>query len=622
MSSVYSSLSTTLACKSSSSPPEEDPKRGRKVSLIAAADLDDEEYKWRNRFEGVSQYKPPSSEDSSLSDSSQAATCKYLDTSSSLPSHAQEQNIASRNGGGVYTSAEDERRRSGLEWVEPAAPDREGAPLWLKSLWHPSACDNTSEEEDDDASRFTGVFQATLVELDSDPVALPSTPPASPDLDSPSQFDMDNLVDTLKSMGPSMRPRAGAPRPPAPALMSSLPPIVEDTHSPACVDVPDIAGAANTTEPVEQNPGESLNGLYTLPPDLGLRSTRNTRSVLDLMKQNQQVEMFFLLDLIPSLICSILDCGVLSTRVSCFDEWICGSPIHSLGLETCIKQQKCAFPLQEQTATRGPGSPVRTTNGTVTRTSSDSFPDDVQAQILNGNGLLPSPSLSSRLDNSVIFGRSATSDQKLENKAGHRSVFRTSSLPDAPFGSERLSMGAKELESGTRTDPVGSRYERFSFLLNTSTSGSLNGEDAASRISRAPLANTVSLPSGNSPTRLLNPTGSLDLHRPFAPPESTLAMFGQTQAMGVGAGRVSAPILQRSFSAEGGLGVPQTSLFSSVPAEAAFKSQEPQSDRNLPSKYRAFPDAYVSRSFYCPPVNTSPMIMKITGEKAEASSTT
>lgn len=297
MSSGYSSLNTTLACRSSSSCPEEDSKRIRKVSLIGG--INDEESKWRNRFEGVSQYKPPSSEDSSLSDSSQAATCKYLDTSSSLSSHAQEQNITSGNGGGVYTSAEDERRRSSPEWAEPGALEREGAPLRLKSLWQPSAYDNTLEEEDDDATRFTGVFQATLVELDSDPVALPSTPPVSPDLDSPSQFDMDNLVDTLKSMGPSMRPRAAALRPPAPALMSSLPPIVEDTHSPACVDVPDIAGASNTTESVEQKPGESLNELYTLPPDLGLRSSRDTRSVLDLMKQNQQVEMFFLLYLKP-----------------------------------------------------------------------------------------------------------------------------------------------------------------------------------------------------------------------------------------------------------------------------------------------------------------------------------
>lgn len=252
--------------------------------------------------------------------------------------------------------------------------------------------------------------------------------------------------------------------------------------------------------------------------------------------------------------------------------------------------------LQEQAATRGPGSILRTPNGSVMRTS-DSLLDDAESQILNGNGLLPS----SRLDNSVIFGRSVTLDPKLESKAGHRSLFRTSSLPDVPFGSERMSVGAKELESGTRADPVGSRYERFATLLNTPTSGSLNGSDDASmRISRAPRANIGSPSPSNSPTRLLSPTGSIELHRPFASPESTLAMFGQAPpAMGVGAGRVSTPILQRSFSSEAGLGVQQTSLFNSVHADAPFKSQEPPPERNLPSKYRAFPDAYVSRIFNC-----------------------
>uniref|UniRef100_A0A674NW84 Beta/gamma crystallin domain-containing protein 1-like n=1 Tax=Takifugu rubripes TaxID=31033 RepID=A0A674NW84_TAKRU len=545
MNSGFSSLSTTLSLKNSSSPPEDESKRIRKVSLIretearsgsppAAAETNGGEFKWRNRFEGVSQFKPPS-EDSPLSDGSEAATCNYLDTSFSLSSHAPEQHVTSGNReGDVCTGGEGERRdewrRSSTEWEEPAAPaEREGAPLRLKSHWQQSAYDNTLEEEDEDSECFTGVFQATLVELDSDLVALPSTPPASPDSDSLCQFDMDNLVDTLKSMGPSMRPRTTVPRPPAPVLMSSLPPIVEDTHSPASVDVPDISGAANTRGSLEHKPTESLNGLYTLPPDLGLRSTRDTRSILDLMKQ-------------------------------------------------------------EQVATRGPGSILRTPNSSVMGTS-DSLLDDAQSQILNGNGLLPS----SRLDNSVIFGRSVTLDQNLENKAGHRSRFRTSSLPDVPFG-ERLSMGAKELESGTRADPVGSRYDRFAILLNNSTSGSLNGsEDVTMRISRAPYANITSPPPSNSPTRLLSPTGSIDLHRPLASPESTLAMFGQTPAMGVGAGRVSTPILQRSFSSEASLGVQQTSLFNSIHADAPFRSQEPPPESNLPSKYRAFPDAYLTK---------------------------
>lgn len=307
-------MSTMLSLRNSSSFPEDDPKRFHKMSLIGESEADSatstgatetngEEYKWKNRFEGVFQYQPPRSQDSPLSDresdSSEASTCKYLDTSSSLSSHALGPATASGNrlssSGEVCTSGEDEQRdewrRSSSQWEEPAAPaEREGAPLRLKSLWQQTAYDNTFKEEDDDSARFTGVFQATLVELDSDPVAAPSTPPASPDSDSLSQFEMDNLVDTLKSMGPPMRPRTTVPRPPAPALMSSLPPIVEDSPSPASLDVPDFSGAASMRESLERKPVEPQNGLYTLPLDLGLRSTRDTRSLLDLMKQNQQVE--------------------------------------------------------------------------------------------------------------------------------------------------------------------------------------------------------------------------------------------------------------------------------------------------------------------------------------------
>lgn len=307
MSSGFSSLSTKLSLQTSSSSPEDESKRFHKVSLIsgsldAAPEINGGESKWKNRFEGVSQYKPLRGEVSSLSDSSQA-TCKYLDTSSPLSSLALEPNITSGNrqsgSADAHVSGLGEQRgdwwRSSSEWEEPGAPaEGEGVEPRLKSQWQCSAYDSTSKEAEDDSARFTGVFQAKLVELDSDPVALtPSTPPASPDSDSPSQFDMDSLVDTLKSMGPSIRPRAPVSRPPAPVLMSSLPPIVEDTHSPASVDVPDIAGAANLRESLERNPAETLNGLYSIPPDLGLRSSRDTRSPLDLMKQSQQVHTLF-----------------------------------------------------------------------------------------------------------------------------------------------------------------------------------------------------------------------------------------------------------------------------------------------------------------------------------------
>lgn len=301
MDSGYSGLS--LSSKSSSSFPDDDAKPFHKMSLMgeseaagapSTGETNGGEWKWKNRFEGVFQYNPARGEGSSVS--ADAAACKYLDTCSSLAS-GNRLSSSSGSGGDVCASGGSERRdewrRSGSQREEPAAPaEREGAALRLKSLRQPSASDSAvrEEEDDDDSARFTGVFQATLVELDADPVATPSTPPASPDSDSLYQFEMDNLVDTLKSMGPSTRPRTTVQRPPAPALMSSLPPIVEDSQSPASLDVPDFSGAATVRESLEQNPGEPLNGLYTLPPDLGLRSTRDTRSLLDLMKQNQQVE--------------------------------------------------------------------------------------------------------------------------------------------------------------------------------------------------------------------------------------------------------------------------------------------------------------------------------------------
>lgn len=241
---------------------------------------------------------------------------------------------------------------------------------------------------------------------------------------------------------------------------------------------------------------------------------------------------------------------------------------------------------QDQPGTRGLNLPLRVTatNSTVMRKSADSSPEDLQSQVLNENGISPP----SRLDNSVIFG-SQRSDQTLER---HRSLFRTSSLPETGFSRDRCS-GVKELELGTGADPPGSRYDRFSFLLNTSTSGSLTGaEESCARLSRPPQSGIGSPPS-TSPNRLLSPTGSIDLQRPNIHTDSPLSIFGQPQGlgMGAGAGRVSAPILQRSFSSEGAIGVQQ---FNSVHGGPQFKRQECEPEKNLAMKYRAFPDAYVS----------------------------
>ncbi|XP_036949199.1 uncharacterized protein LOC119016931 isoform X4 [Acanthopagrus latus] len=620
MNSGYSSLSTKLTIKNISASQEDESKRFRKLSLISeggateagqdaaessttsttvtevnGADLRSE-YRWKNRFEWVSQNKPYRPEDSSYADSlSNTESDTYSRpsslSSSALPeataykydSHAYssetstppEEHITPGNRlndrASVYLSGEGEPagerryewRRSLVEQEEPAAAAgererlREAEPERIKSRWdspqlHVSGLSSTQQSsydatdsfrghDDYDSSLFTGVFQATRVELVSEPAAPPSTPPASPDTDSPSQFEMDSLVDTLKSMGPTLKPRHTLMRGPAPTLISSLPPIVEDAPSPVTADVPDSGTSA-------LNGFHSQPTLPTLPADLGLkRSTvRDTRSPLELMKQSQQNVFNHLQD-------------------------------------------------QQQIGTRSLTLPLRAsaTNSIVMRKSSDSTTDDLLSPVHNGNGILQSPNTGSRLDNSVIFGgyRSSSVDQMHEGKQAHRQLFRAASLPE---------IGPKEPDVGSGTDLASSRFERFSFLLNSSSSasGSLSGaDDSNTRMSRPPQLGITSPPSSNSPTRLLSPTSSIDLHRPFAPTDSPLSMFGQTQGlgmgMGVGNGGLGTPILQRSFSSDGIMGVQQTPLFISEQGGPQFQSQEPE--RNLTMKYRAFPDAYLTK---------------------------
>uniref|UniRef100_A0AAQ4P373 Beta/gamma crystallin 'Greek key' domain-containing protein n=1 Tax=Gasterosteus aculeatus aculeatus TaxID=481459 RepID=A0AAQ4P373_GASAC len=595
--SGYSRISTNLYIKASSPPEEDESKsRFRKVSLINEANATEvsrdtadfshggftvsdsndteigSEYRWRNRFEGLSQFTDKR-EGSSFSDSlSYRMSDSYSSSSSSTISDSTEYKHLSNSssyseeqvttGNMTKTSLSYDiegaptyewRRRSLDEQVEPAAPasEREAEAERFKSRWDSQQLPVSSissargydtidgSKDDDDVSRFTGVFTATLVELVSEPAAPPSTPPASPEEDAANQFDMDNLVDTLRSMGPSQRPRNGSLRGAPAGLMSSLPPIVEDASSPVSQDIP--ARLLSPTKRMEatDNPPDSLKGLYTLPSDLGLgrNSSRDTRSPLELMSQQ-----------------------------------VLQSP-----------------------GTRGLALPLRSsaTNSSLTKLS-DSSTEELKSPQLNGNGFIPS----SRLDKSIIFGshKSTTIDQTNENGTAHRPLFRTISLPDKGPSYDAMSLGQKELgEPGTGTEPAASRFERLSFLSNSSSSqpGSVTGAESPNAVmSLPPLWAIGSPPSSNSPNRLLSPTGSVDLQRPLTTVDSAFAMFGQTQGMGTGTG---APILLRSSSIDGNTGVQQTALFNRGNAESQFQSQAVEPERNLASKYRAFPDAYLTK---------------------------
>uniref|UniRef100_A0A668ASC0 PR domain containing 1b, with ZNF domain n=1 Tax=Myripristis murdjan TaxID=586833 RepID=A0A668ASC0_9TELE len=390
------------------------------------------EYKWRNRFEGVSQCKP--TEQSSLSDSLNSTVYNtHAGTSSSAlpeatvytqhlltssPSHEAHSSLDNRltDRTRVYLSHEsepvgtertDEWRRTIRQREEPAAPageregqrGREAEPEKIKSDWDSqkssvsglssalqTSQDNNDSSKGDDSSSsvYSGVFKATRVELVTDP-STPSSSPVSPDVGS---CDMDTLVDTLKSMGPSQRTRSL--RGNSQILISALPPIEEDKPTPATSNIPNTTSPTNSP-PAPGAPPEAPNGLYTLPPDLGLNWSipKDKRSPIDLMKQSQQVH----------------------------------------------------------------------------------------------------------------------------------------------------------------------------------------------------------------PTRLLSPTGSIDLHRPFTTTDSPLSMSGQMQGMGmgVGTGALGTKVLQRSFSSEGSLGGQQSPLFNSVHGGSHLQIQEPEPERNLLSKYRAFPDAYLTK---------------------------
>lgn len=154
---------------------------------------------------------------------------------------------------------------------------------------HQTRQDANENLNEDDSTCFTGVFQAKRVEL-VDPSAPFSTPPASPELDSPNQFDMDSLVDTLKNMGPALRTRSLSLRG-QPQGLSALPPIVEDASSPATSVISDPLTNNAIKITAADAPVEARNHVYTMPADLGLKRTanRDSRSPLELMKQGQQV---------------------------------------------------------------------------------------------------------------------------------------------------------------------------------------------------------------------------------------------------------------------------------------------------------------------------------------------
>ncbi|XP_055750638.1 uncharacterized protein LOC129831338 [Salvelinus fontinalis] len=592
------------------------------------------EYKWRNLYEGVQTTFEPTGESwrsDSQSDESRVSTYEghYSSLSPSLSvytltSHGppfQEPGLSSLssetprspgNGRGLSDRSEVQLTRessepeagtgrgSRKEWEEELATapagrrereveqeGREGESMARKIK---SGCDlqslpvsNFSSAgqtiDNVDYSRgssdsYSGQYKATRVDLlpspsSSDP--SPSSSPVTPDPGSPYNHDIESLVDTLKSMNLNLPQRQRRLRgTTAPSIISSLPSIEEDTPS---------SSPTNTKSP-QVPPGSLLEGpnsRYNLPADLGLNwsTPKEMHSPLELMKLQQQLQ-------------------------------------------------------QEQQAgdhhwnRRGLNLPLRASalSSIVMRKSSlgsDSSPEHSPSPLLNGGSSNQSPN-PSRLDRSLLYSsyRSASIDQPQENGKAHSpgqrpSLFRTGSLTDIGPNQDHMSSGpgmgmaggpgsglgfesGVGTQTGTGTDPsTHFRYDRFSSRMSDSLTG--NNTDTNSRMSRPPP-----LPSFTSTREgLLSPTSSsLDIHRSFANAnESALKLSpglggmssngnaGSVGSIGLG--------LQRNFSNEG-LNSPLFNMGSPHGGSPNGGSHfSPEAEKNLVPKYRAFPDAYLTK---------------------------
>uniref|UniRef100_A0A3P8ZA16 Beta/gamma crystallin 'Greek key' domain-containing protein n=1 Tax=Esox lucius TaxID=8010 RepID=A0A3P8ZA16_ESOLU len=297
-------------------------------------------------------------------------------------------------------------REEGVSATEGVKSDSVSQPLPVSSL------SSAGRHAEDAGDNFSRVYTATRVELLTD--SSPSSSPVTSNPGSPFQNDMEILVDTLKSMNPPQRQRSlrGST---APSIFSSLPPIVEDApcHSPSQTKSPEVSPGS---------PQEGSNSFYNFPVDLGLKwgTPRDTRSPLELMKEQQ---------------------GNLG------------------GLN---------LPFQ--------ASAVSNVSLRKWSVGSESSPESSPSPLTNGGSSSQTPS---RLDNSILFSsyRSASMDQPRENGKAHSpassSQDRMSSDPVMGMAGglgSGLGFGSG-IGIGTGTDPlIPSRYERFSFLIPTSSS--------------------------------------------------------------------------------------------------------------------------------------------------------
>ncbi|KAL0962465.1 hypothetical protein UPYG_G00340340 [Umbra pygmaea] len=447
-------------------------------------------------------------------------------------------------------------------------------PLPVSSFSSPGqAIDFTDYSRDCSDDTLTEVFQATRVELSPD--TSPTSSPVTSDPGSP--YHMEILVDTLKSMNSNPPQRQRSLRGMNNPSIFSLPPIVEDAP----------CSSPTNSKSHEFPPGSPLeepNSLYSLPADLGLNwgSPRDKRPPLELMKlQQAQLQ----------------------------DPQAGDHNGNRVGLNLPLRASAMSSILARKSSL-----------------GSESSPESVPSSLLNGgnNNHLPN---SSRLDNSILFSsyRSGLIDQPQENGKAHSPVWSSQDRMNSEPGTGIASGPGSGFGSGVGTGLDPSRYERFGIHMSGSLTGS--NADINSRMSGPP-----SLPDFSSTiVDLLSPTrASLDIYKSFANANesqsklshSSMGSIASVGSLGLG--------LQRSFSSEGlnsplfnigsppggsihggsihggsvhGGSSPSGSIYGgsvhggSIHGGSVFGGTpfilEPE--KNLVPKYRAFPDAYLTK---------------------------
>ncbi|XP_062384955.1 beta/gamma crystallin domain-containing protein 1 [Sardina pilchardus] len=416
---------------------------------------------------------------------------------------------------------------------------------------------------------YSGVFKATRVEIipsssptsssfsSSSPPSLSSsggasstalsTSPVSPQEPVSPHLETlkDTLKDTVRTMEKTSRVRtsrlSGAP---------SLPPIKED--------IPDSPAKEPAAAPANRHAADSsmlfassMNGnvAVSLPANLGLNwnTTKDMRSPLTLMKlQQQQVGLG--LPLRASTASSIV------MRGSSFGEDD-ASQVHQLN---------------QLNGNAGLMSPSRLDNSLIFSTC---YQPQQQAYQPQQQSYQSQQQQAYQSQQQQAFQAQQQAFQSMENGLhAQRSLFRTGSLPETGSmgGHERISsapLGLGGLQANHNLN-ASSRIERLSFLASPAGSAVLDG-----------YADRMSMPS-----QQLNPMAD----------------------MSIGLGQASQQVnpldsrhhLQRSYSTDSALGSSLGSpLFNDISNGRGQQAHQPEPEppKQPAPKYRAFPDAYLTK---------------------------